>query len=193
MFKNEWTYNGSNGNNYYGLFRSWGLGIQRVTSTPGDDIVLPESEFMFGHAGEAYGLVSDAYIDTTRKVGLVFLTNGVGTGYQTNSYSAFYTVEQEIFDAIENYADIGSCSQVSGIGQNPIPAIQLYPNPCVEYIKITSNNPQDVSLCKIYNVDGRLLKNFDLEKGETVIDLQDLKGGVYILESKGKKYSFIKM
>ena len=114
MFANEWTFNGNNGNNYFGLFRSWGLGIHRITSTTGNDIVLPESSTMLGHAGEAYGLVSDAYFDTIRKVGFIFMNNGVGVGYQTNNYSIFYTIEQEVFAAIENYGNIASCIESNG-------------------------------------------------------------------------------
>ncbi len=110
MFASEWTYNGSNGNNYNGLFRSWGLGIHRITSTPGNDVALPGSNSMLGHSGNAYGLISGAYFDTVRKAGFVFVTNGVGIGYQTNSHSAFYTIEQEIFDAIESFGTLNSCS-----------------------------------------------------------------------------------
>lgn len=102
MVASAWTFTGSNGNNYSGLFRSWGLGVHRITATPSNDIVLQKSPSMFGHTGEAYGLVSDAYFDPIRKVGLVFLTNGVGKGYQSNTASVFYTVEQEIFNAVEN-------------------------------------------------------------------------------------------
>jgi CubicO group peptidase (beta-lactamase class C family) len=114
MFANEWTFNGSNGNNNSGLFRSWGLGIHRLTSAPGNDIALQGSASMLGHAGEAYGLVSDAYFDTVRKVGFIFINNGVGIGYQNNDVSAFYTLEQELFDAIENYGNIGSCMPIQG-------------------------------------------------------------------------------
>ena len=114
MFANAWTYNGNNGDDYHGLFRSWGLGIHRVTSTPGKDIVLPESQFMLGHAGEAYGLVSAAYFDTQRKTGFVFMNNGIGIGYQSDDRSAYYTIEQEIFEAIEKYGKIGNCVQTDG-------------------------------------------------------------------------------
>lgn len=117
MLNNQWTYNGSNGNNYSGLFLSWGLGIHRITSTAGSDIVLSGSSEMFGHPGEAYGLVSDMYYDTVRKAGLVFITNGVGIGYQTNGFSAFYTVEQAVFNAIETHGNLQSCQSI-GLDDN---------------------------------------------------------------------------
>ncbi len=109
MCSNQWTFNGSNGDNYSGLFRSWGLGIHRITSTLLNDIVLPGSSSMLGHSGDAYGLISDAYFDKKRNVGFVFIANGIGKGYQNNESSAFYTIEQEIFNIVEEYGKIEDC------------------------------------------------------------------------------------
>lgn len=102
MIADHWTYNGSNGNHYDGLFRSWGLGIHRITSTPAKDEVFSTASSMYGHPGEAYGLVSDLYYDPTSKVGIVFMNNGVGEGYHIDSTSAFYTVEKDVFEAVEH-------------------------------------------------------------------------------------------
>lgn len=96
----EWTYDGSNGNNYYNLFNSWGLGHQRVTNTAMGDVVFPSLN-MWGHPGEAYGLVSDWYFDPETKDGVIFLTNGVWDGYSFGNNSAFYTIEEEVFAAAE--------------------------------------------------------------------------------------------
>jgi CubicO group peptidase (beta-lactamase class C family) len=105
MFANEWTWNGSNGDNYYGLFRSWGLGVHRITAQTSGDVVFPGT-LMFGHAGEAYGLISDLYIDPATGFGLVFLTNGYtpGNAYGFGSSSAFYGAEEDVFAALANYA-----------------------------------------------------------------------------------------
>lgn len=109
LLSNQWTYQGANGNTHEGLFLSWGLGVHRITSMPGKDQVLPGSPTMVGHPGEAYGLLSDAYYDPERKIGFIFITNGSGSGYQTSPTSAFYTVEQELFQAIEQFGDTNSC------------------------------------------------------------------------------------
>ncbi|MCB0768545.1 MAG: beta-lactamase family protein [Flavobacteriales bacterium] len=105
MLGNEWTYNGNNGDDYYGLFRSWGLGVHRITAQPGFDVVLPGTA-MFGHAGEAYGLISDLYLDPASGQGLVFLTNGYAPGYayQFGQSSAFYSVEEEVYAALDTHA-----------------------------------------------------------------------------------------
>ncbi len=101
MAADTWTWNGSNGNNYFGLFRSWGLGVHRITATAGGDMVLPGLH-MLGHAGEAYGLISDLYRDPVSGWGLVFLTNGYtpGNNYALGINSAWYRVEEEVFAAL---------------------------------------------------------------------------------------------
>lgn len=105
MRNNEWTWNGSNGDNYFGLFRSWGLGTHRILPTSGGDVVLPGVQ-MFGHAGEAYGLISDMYSEGDFHFGLVFITNGYtsGNAYQFGNNSAFYSVEEEVYAAVDQYA-----------------------------------------------------------------------------------------
>jgi len=178
MFANEWTYNGTNGNNYYGLFRSWGLGIHRITSTPGNDVALPGSTSMLGHAGEAYGLVSDVYFDTIRKVGFVFMNNGVGIGYQSNSNSVFYTIEQEVFNAVENYSNLTICSQGLGINEESIEIPMAYPNPTDGYVQIQIPKQRILSI-KVYNAVGQLIN----ETTENWFDLSDHTNGIFFIQA----------
>ncbi len=192
MIANRWTYNGTNGNDYYGLFRSWGLGIHRVTNTPGKDIVLPGSSLMFGHAGEAYGLLSDAYFDTTRKVGLVFMTNGVGVGTKTNNYSAYYTVEQEIFHAVETYGHVDSCKQLLGSPEMLLAPTSLHPQPAADFLYLPEECTREGCVIQIFSSAGTLAKNVPVRSGATVIAVQDLPGGFYVLRVKNKYYRFIK-
>lgn len=100
MLTPQYTYNGSNGNNYFGLFSSWGLGIHLTTNTAGADVVFGDLE-MAGHPGEAYGLISDMYVNTSENIGIVFMTNGyyAAGGYDFGLNSSFYTLEEEVFSA----------------------------------------------------------------------------------------------
>ena len=187
MFANEWTSNGNNGNDYSGLFRSWGLGIHRITSTPGNDIALTGSISMLGHTGEAYGLVSDAYFDTTRKVGFVFMNNGVGNDYQTNNNSSFYTIEQEVFAAIENYGNIISCSQTLGFNEVQSEIFFIYPNPTNGLVNIEIQN-QTIQSIKVYDLQGQLIK----ETAESQFDLSNYSNGTYFIRAQTEKgfYSY---
>ncbi|KOY87160.1 hypothetical protein AD998_14285 [bacterium 336/3] len=99
MFSPQWTYNGSNGDDYHGLFKQWGLGLHITTQTTKGDIVFPNKK-MTGHPGEAYGLISDWYMNLETGEAVIFITNGSANPYKTGSKSAFYAPEEEIFQAV---------------------------------------------------------------------------------------------
>jgi len=126
-----WTYNGSNGDTYYGLFRQWGLGTHITTNAAGGDIVVA-GKTMGGHAGEAYGLISDAYFELkNNEFGIVFITNGRDGSYRLGTSSAFYDVEETVF--AEAYSVINEIVS-SAEAESRLPAAsfrleQNFPNP----------------------------------------------------------------
>jgi CubicO group peptidase (beta-lactamase class C family) len=195
MLSNEWTFNGNNGNNYFGLFRSWGLGIHRITSIAGNDVVLPGSISMYGHAGEAYGLVSSAYVDTLRKVGFVFLTNGVGNGFATNNFSIFYTVEQEVFNAIEDYGNIEECTLNVSIFSNESESFKgqtIYPNPANDFLMVNIPDFRGNLLAEIFTLSGKKVKEELITHLNYQIFIGDLESGVYIFRVGNTTHKFIK-
>jgi len=97
----QWNYLGiTSGNNYNGLFRSWAMGLQVTTNAANGDIVFPGKESMFGHCGDAYGLISDIWGDPLTKNGVIFITNGKLGPFVNSTKSAFYSVEKDVFDVI---------------------------------------------------------------------------------------------
>lgn len=102
----QWSFDGSNGNNYYGLFNQWSNGLHLAASGWGDDSVIPELDLtpMPGHPGEAYGLISDAYATPDGNWNCVFITNGKWDGYTSGPASAFYAVEQAVFASLRDDA-----------------------------------------------------------------------------------------
>jgi CubicO group peptidase (beta-lactamase class C family) len=108
MREAQWNYTGAaSGNNYYGLFRRWGNGLH--ISTGGTDDQVFANTVMWGHPGEAYGLISDMYTDTLAKSGVVFVTNGK-FGAFSSCNTAFYCVEEKVFNAVNQW-----------VQQSPIP------------------------------------------------------------------------
>jgi CubicO group peptidase (beta-lactamase class C family) len=69
MIAPAWTFDGSNGEDESGVFRAYGLGIQRT------EVLLP-GETLTGHSGNAYGLISGMYFTRSGGYGVVFITNG---------------------------------------------------------------------------------------------------------------------
>ena len=95
MRSTNWLYNGNNGDTDDNLFGSWGLGTQLITATPGKDFIFPNT-LMFGHAGDAYGLISDIFTDPSTGYAAIFITNGPKTTeyFPLSNITAFYKVEQ---------------------------------------------------------------------------------------------------
>lgn len=69
MLTPVWTFDGSNGEDESGVFRAYGLGLQRTR------VLLP-GETLTGHSGNAYGLISGMYFSRVGDFGVVFITNG---------------------------------------------------------------------------------------------------------------------
>lgn len=101
LMQMQWNYTGpSSGNNYNGLFRRWAMGLQVSTNAENGDIVFPGAGPMYGHCGDAYGLISDMWGDMLTKNGVVFITNGKQGPFVTATGSAFYSVEKDVFETI---------------------------------------------------------------------------------------------
>jgi CubicO group peptidase (beta-lactamase class C family) len=145
----QWVYTGTNGNNYYGIFNTYGLGSSRTND------LLP-NETLYGHPGEAYGLISDLYFSKLKDYGIIFVTNGGQWG--NGSYSGWYNIEEDVYQACYNYLD----SLTVGIKEEITPETgfnlyQNYPNPFNPKTKI-SFNVRDIGLAlsvlRIYDILG---------------------------------------
>jgi CubicO group peptidase (beta-lactamase class C family) len=120
-----WTFTGSNGDNYYGIFNRYGLGLSTTAE------LLP-GQTLIGHPGEAYGLISDLYFSSDRVYGIIFITNGGARDpWENGVYSGWYRAEEDVFQAVYQF---GIKDNTTGIRAEPgQPAgfnlEQNYPNP----------------------------------------------------------------
>jgi len=104
MMSIEWDYDGSNGDNYFGLFNRWGLGLHHAGADGVNDRVV-SGEILLGHPGEAYGLISDLYVHPETGYTIAFITNGYssGGGYTFGEESIYYLPEEVTFSLAEEY------------------------------------------------------------------------------------------
>ncbi len=107
-----WTADGSNGNTYFGLFNSWSWGLHRANLHAGDAFFGDQTLFI-GHPGEAYGLISDLYLEPETGWGFAFATNGAWSGYSFGETS-WYAVEEAIHLALAD--DRNACATSTGVG-----------------------------------------------------------------------------
>lgn len=101
MKKAQWCFKDSNGDNYAGFFKQYGLGLHQTNKNGSDLVFKPEVFGSFiGHAGDAYGLTSDAYFSDKEDFGFVIITNGSFDPFIKGKNSSFNAFEEEIFDII---------------------------------------------------------------------------------------------
>ncbi len=162
MLSDQWTYDQSNGDSYFGLFTSWGLGIHRAGNTGAGSQIIP-GEIVYGHPGEAYGLISDLYVHPNSGLVFAFITNGYssGGGYPFGDSTEFYAPEEDAFEVIYEFF-WEDCNQPTGVYE-----------------------PERTNFCdKItYNSESEILKlpeeNFSMEIGVMDVGGKRLDQGQY--------------
>jgi CubicO group peptidase (beta-lactamase class C family) len=101
MKTNQWSYIENNGDSYNGFFKQYALGLHQTNKNISDVIANPEFFGQFiGHAGDAYGLISDCYFSEKEDFGFVIITNGCLIPFEKGKNSSFYKFEEEIFKLI---------------------------------------------------------------------------------------------
>jgi len=171
----QWNYNGGNGDNYFDLFNRWGLGVHHANLTANDQICL-DSGFgsFFGHPGEAYGLISDAYFSETGDVAFAFLTNGSFLGYQFGVNSAFYTLEEALFSVLCDYFN-----EPLSLVEHEAQLLSVFPNPAADTLFVSGLNGK-ATIAKLFDAKGKQILRMEIEK-DTSISIQDFKSGLYFL------------
>lgn len=197
MMSPQWTFNGSNGNTYGCLFNEWGLGLHITTNRTRCDVVF-NGKKMTGHPGEAYGLISDWYFHLPSGEVVVFVTNGSETSYATSTQSAFYAVEQEVFEAVRKDFN----AKCGTNAQQPAPIVshlsgealfQIFPNPTCKSLQIVFPEKMDVRLTLIDSFGKEVLSKHTFAQNY-VLEIATLPKGLYVLEiysAKGSQRSKI--
>ncbi len=182
MMDAQWTYNGSNGDNFFGLFNSWGLGIHRSLGLSGNgtgDAIIPNT-LMLGHAGEAYGLISSLFVHPESSYVQVFMTNGYTSGgnYAFGVNSTWYRVEEEVFESLESHG-WDECQSLMSYNSVAHELKECKANylPGAKVIRFEQDAP---GTAELWSVDGRLLWH-DRIAPQEVLQLPNLQQGVYIM------------
>lgn len=178
----SWDFNGSNGDNYFGLFNRWGLGLHHANTEPNDQICLNQGWGSFiGHPGEAYGLVSDAYYSEAGDVSFVFMHNGIGVGYEPGEQSIFYLVEEAVFAALCDH--FAACLATSTPEQNP-DEVQVFPNPFRSHttIEVPNELMSKTLQLRIFNTSGKAIYNRNVSSSNHKIRASELGNGLFIYQ-----------
>lgn len=151
MMMMNWVYTGSgSGNNYSGIFNNYSQGMHLTTA-------LLSGESLYGHPGEAYGLISDCYFSKDKKYAIVFATNGGVWG--NGNYSGWYNLEEDVFKAcFSELPNFIVSIDDEGISPSQFTLYQSYPNPFNPSTTITFYASFDCTLhCQITDVLGTVV------------------------------------
>ena len=172
-----WNYTGSNGDNYFGLFNRWGLGLHHANVTDGDQICnLNNYGSFLGHPGEAYGLISDAYFGTNEAIQFSFLINGIRNGYTPGNQSSFYTIEESIFSVLCRYFE-----ENLSVNNSLENTIKIYPNPTKNILNIEIFYKGKTQL-RLFNIKGQQLLENEMNSTSLQWDISALSSGLYFLK-----------
>ena len=78
-----------------------------------------------------------------------------------------------------------------GVAANLKPELLIYPNPAGSELILTLESPQKQEV-KIMDINGRLLKHVLTSSDKTILDISDLKPGIYFININGNSAHFIK-
>lgn len=174
-----WDYDGSNGDNYFGLFNRWGLGLHHANVNTGDQICnLGTYDSFIGHPGEAFGLVSDAYFNTQQNISFTLLINGIWNGYDLGENSSYYTVEEDVFEVLCQYFQ----DTLTIADLDIQPTVTITPNPAKKQTNIFLEEKQVPASYSIYDNKGSLLTTGSLSDIQNTVDVSTLSQGMYFIK-----------
>jgi hypothetical protein len=73
----------------------------------------------------------------------------------------------------------------------PLKTLSIYPNPAENYVWVTGTHVQGSTQGRIINMQGQVVKTFELNKEALRLDIQDLPQGMYFVQVQG--YSMQKL
>lgn len=184
MHNPQWIYNGSNGFNYYGIFNTYGFGCHRTND-------LLSTETLYGHPGEAYGLISDMYFSKIKDYGIIFITNGGVWG--SGSYSGWYNIEEAVFtNCLQQLPNL-----VTGTEKEREPALtknslSIYPSPISGRsgrdvtLEISGHGSEEGLTVNLFNILGQLVVKYEVPPGfktdtKILVNTSVLPAGTYIV------------
>ena len=114
-----WRYDPAspNGDTEEGLFEAFGLGVQLVRGGAS----LPPNETLSGHAGEAYGLYSgawlvkaDAHQGRAEDIAIAYVVTGAGDAPAKGANPAFHAIEERLLRLAQKARPAAAESEASG-------------------------------------------------------------------------------
>ena len=121
------------------------------------------------------GVTSPAYFEANAILGNPTMSAARGNAYLDTVQGYLNPRMYEVLD-LANYVPI-----ISGINDIKSALVELYPNPASNVLNIVSYNV-GVEKINIYNLNGQLVLNKDVNNNKKTINITSLESGIYIVD-----------
>ena len=103
-----------------------------------------------------------------------------------STFQDFYS-DTEIIRNLYNQGNVPSCINLdlSFKKKSTISNITLFPNPAAQYFELQSNN-EIINQILIYNINGALMNQYQINNQYALVDIQDLSAGIYFIQANCK-------
>lgn len=112
----------------------------------------------------------------------------------------YYTVSNQLCKqsyllVVNTAALIGDKSATINNNNLRLDHIKIFPNPIVDYLTINLNKSSEAYQMQLFDINGALLRNEDLQHTINKIDLRDLNAGTYMVQllKNGETEEFVKV
>lgn len=145
---------------------SYGLGIFRYQNLWGGHTILT-------HGGTIPGYIAENALDSVTGVAISVLSNQDSI----DNSRMFGTVVRALHAEILKFKlSTGSAGPIQARIQ-----LDVYPNPCSEYLHIHTPVPEQISRIVLYNLEGKQVQEQQLQNNHAVLSTASLPAGLYLL------------
>lgn len=102
-----------------------------------------------------------------------------------------YSISLQVTDSIGckgSHQIFISTNQLTNILTQDIFPLQIFPNPSDGLLSIKTNSSGPI---EIYNINGKLLLNTQIQEGKNTLNLETFSEGIYFLKFEGKAYKLV--
>lgn len=113
--------------------------------------------------------------------GANLIFNNAGAGQQTEDYTISSSVCLKASNTLNGNGkyDVTVISCTTGIGENEIRGVSVYPNPVKDYLTVTTD--KKISKASILSITGQQIIVFSEVASNNALDVQSLNPGIYFL------------
>ena len=128
---------------------------------------------IFSDATNPPGIYEDTFEEVNRNIPVIVPCGSVSAYKNAGYWYRFTNIQHD--------------SDCTGVEENEIADLQIFPNPVSNTLNITSS--EQISSIEIVNEIGQVVYRSDVNSNNAIYDVKDLKSGVYVVKIYGNAAS----